>query len=119
MDQIARQSAPATARSPVFFRIAIGLFALLLVFGAAVTAMLVYESKTIRSAGGWGYLMGIFVIAVAAFFSCIAGVVCTALSLWRGEAHRRLSIAILIVSALVVWTLRGVPGALVRAFWAH
>jgi len=89
------------------------------VFGAAVTAMLVYESKAIRGAGGWGYLVGIFVLAVAAFFSCIAGVVCTALSLWRGEAHRRLSIAILIVSALVVWTLRGVPGALVRAFWAH
>ena len=63
--------------------------------------------------------MGIFVLAVAAFFACIAGVVCTALSLWRGEAHRRLSIAILVVSALVVWTLRGVPGALVRAFWAH
>jgi hypothetical protein len=119
MDPIARRSAPATSRSPVFFRIAIGLFALLLVFGAVVTALLVYESKTIRSAGGWGYLVGIFVLAVAAFFSCMAGVVCTALSLWRGEPYRRLSIAILVVSAVVVWTLRGVPGALVRAFWAH
>jgi hypothetical protein len=119
VDQIAQRPAPRPTRSPVFFRVAIGLFALLLVFGAAVTVILVYESKTIRSAGGWGYLVGIFVLAVAAFFACIAGVVCTALSLWRGEAHRRLSIAILIVSALVVWTLRGVPGALVRAFGSH
>ena len=63
--------------------------------------------------------MGIFAVAVAAFFSRVAGVVCLAVSLWRGEAHRRLSVAILIVSALVVWTLRGVPGALVRAFWPH
>jgi hypothetical protein len=63
MDPIARRSASATTRSPVFFRIAIGLFALLLVFGAVVTALLVYESKTIRSAGGWGYLVGIFVLA--------------------------------------------------------
>lgn len=117
MAQIARRSASAT--TPVFFRIAVGLFVMLLVFGIAVTALLVYESKAIRSAGGWGYLMGIFALAVAAFFACIAGVVCTGLSLWSGEPHRRLSIAILIVSAVVVWTLRDVPGALVRAFWAH
>jgi hypothetical protein len=109
MDHIARRAAPATTRPPVYFRIAIGLFTLLLVFGAAVAALLIVESKSISRAGGWGYLMGIFAVAVAAFFSCVAGVVCLAVSLWRGEAHRRLSVAILIVSALVVWTLRAFP----------
>lgn len=119
MDQIARRAAPATTRAPVYFRIAIGLFKVLLVFGVVVAALLIVESKSISRAGGWGYLMGIFAVAVVAFFACVGGIVCLALSLWRGEAHRRLSVAILIVSALVVWTLRGVPGALVRAFWQH
>jgi hypothetical protein len=63
--------------------------------------------------------MGLFVLGMGAFFACVAGVVCTALSLWRGEAHRRLSIARLIISSLVVWTLRRVPVVLVRLLLPH
>jgi len=79
---------------PTFFRITVGLYALLTVFGAAVALLVVSESKSISSAGGWGYLMAAFVFAIAAFFVCLAGVVCTALSLWRGETHRRLSMGL-------------------------
>ena len=92
---------------------------LLIVFGAALALLLVYERQRISSAGGWGYLMGIFVFAVAAFFACGASVVCTAVSLWRGEAHRRLTIALLIVSSLVVWRLRYVPWGLVQLLLPH
>ena len=96
-----------------------GLFVLLILFGSAVALLLVYDSKRISTAGGWGYLMGIFVFAVAAFFACGASVVCTALSLWRGEPHRRLTIALLIVSSLVVWRLRYVPWSLVQVLLPH
>jgi len=90
----------------------VGLFVLLILFGSAVALLLVLESKRISSAGGWGF-------AVGAFFVCVAGGVCGALSLWRGEAHRRLSIALLVVSALVVWTFRRVPGGLVQLLLPH
>jgi uncharacterized membrane protein len=104
---------------PTFFRIMVGLYALLTVFGAAVTLLVIIESKNINTAGGWGYLMAAFIFATAAFFVCLAGVVCTALSLWRGETHRRLSLGLLIVSSLVVWTLRRVPFGLVRLLLPH
>jgi len=119
MNQISRRSPTPSTPPPTFFRITVGLLVLLILFGSAVTLLLVLESKRISSAGGWGYLMGFFVFAVGAFFLCVAGVVCAALSLWRGEAHRRLSIAILIVSAFVVWTFRRVPGGLVQLLLPH
>lgn len=104
---------------PTFVRITVGLYALLTAFGAAVALLVVSESKSISSAGGWGYLMAAFAFAIGAFFVCLAGVVCTALSLWRGETHRRLSMGLLIVSALVVWTLRRIPFGLVRLLLPH
>jgi hypothetical protein len=119
MNQISRQSLTLAARPRTFFRITVGLYVLLLVVGAAIALLLVYERQRISTAGGWGYLMGIFAFAVAAFFACGASVVCTAVSLWRGEAHRRLTIALLIVSALVVWRLRYVPWALVQPLLPH
>jgi hypothetical protein len=119
MNQISRHSMAPPIRPPIFFRIAVGLFVTLILFGAAVALFLVYERKSISTAGGWGYLMGAFVFGVGGFFACVAGVVCTALSLWRGEAHRRLSIALLIISSLVVWTLRRVPLVLVRLLLPH
>ena len=63
--------------------------------------------------------MAAFIFAIAAFFVCVGCVVCTALSLWRRDTHRRLSIALLIASSLVVWTLRRIPVALVRLLLPH
>ena len=119
MNQISRHSV-APIRPPIFFRITVGLFVTLILFVTTVALLLVYERTSISTAGGWGYLMGAFVLGVGAFFfACVAGVVSTALSLWRGEAHRRLSIALLIISSLVVWTLRRVPLVLVRLLLPH
>ena len=119
MNQISRQSLTPAARPRTFFRITVGLYVLLIVVGAALALLLFYERQRISTAGGWGYLMGIFAFGVAAFFACGASVVCTAVSLWRGEAHRRLTIALLIVSALVVWRLRYVPWALAQTLLPH
>jgi len=119
MNQISRHSVAPPIRPPIFFRITIGLFVTLILFVTAVALLLFYQRKSISTAGGWGYLMGAFVVGVGAFFACVAGVVSTALSLWRGEAHRRLSIALLIISSLVVWTFRRVPVVLVRLLLPH
>jgi len=119
MNQISRHSVASPIRPPIFFRFTVGLFVMLILFGAAVALFLVYERKSISTAGGRGYLMGAFVFGVGAFFACVGGMISTALSLWRGEAHRRLSIAFLIISSLVAWTLRRVPVVLVRLLLPH
>ncbi len=72
-----------------------GLFVLLILFGSAVTLLLVLESKRISSAGGWGYLMGFFVFAVGAFFlrvAVVTGITITAVStpLYRRASSRAL-----------------------------
>jgi hypothetical protein len=107
-------SQPATR--PVFFRITVSLFAGLLLFGVAIVVLVVLESQSIERAGGWGYLMAAFVFATAAFAVCAAAAVCAVISLRRGETHRRLTVALLIVSALVVLALWRVPVVLVQAF---
>ena len=92
---------PAT-RAPVFFWITVGLLAMLLLGGAAAALLLVPEAGNINRSGGWGWLLvaGIYVVAITVV--CSACALCTAVSLFRREAHRRLSIAILIISCLVV-----------------
>jgi hypothetical protein len=110
------RKAEGPAPRPVFFRITVSLFAGLLLFGAAIVVLVVRESQSIERSGGWGYLMAIFVFATAAFAVCAAAAVCAVISLRRGEAHRRLSFALLIVSALVVLALWRVPLVFVRAF---
>jgi len=92
---------PAT-RAPVFFWITIALIALLLLAGAAAAVWLMFEARNINRSGGWGWLLvgGIFVVAI--FLICCACTLSTAVSLLRRERHRRLSIAILIISGLVV-----------------
>src|SRR5262245_2131059 len=92
---------PAT-RAPVFFWITIALIAMLLLGGAAAVVWLVFEARNINRSGGWGWILvgGIFVVAI--FVVCFACVLSTSVSLFRREPHRRLSIAILIISALVV-----------------
>jgi len=93
---------PAT-RAPVFFWITVGLLAMLLLGGAAVVLLLAPQAKDINRAGGWGWLLvgGVYVAATTVV--CFACALCTAVSLFRREAHRGLSIAILIISFLVVW----------------
>src|SRR5438552_11293772 len=89
-------------RAPVFFWITVGLLAMLLLGGAAAALLLVLEAGNINRSGGWGWLLvaGIYVVAITVV--CSACALCTAVSLFRREPHRRLSIAILIISCLVV-----------------
>src|SRR5438034_8148777 len=96
---------PAT-RAPVFFWITVGLLAMLLLGGAAAALLLVLEAGNINRSGGWGWLLvaGIYVVAITVV--CSACALCTAVSLFRREPHRRLSIAILITSFLVASTFR-------------
>src|SRR5437016_4679079 len=95
---------PAT-RAPVFFWITVGLLAMLFLGGAAVGLFLVHEVANINREGGWGWLLfgGIYVAATTVV--CSACALCTAVSLFRREPHRRLSIVILIISCLVVSAL--------------
>jgi hypothetical protein len=92
---------PAT-RAPVFFWITVSLLSILLLAGAAVALLLVHEAKSINRSGGWGWLLvgGIYVAATTVV--CFACALCTAVSLFRRETHRRVSIAILIISCLEV-----------------
>jgi hypothetical protein len=93
---------PAT-RAPVFFWITVALIGMLLLGGAAAVVLLwVFAAENINRSGGWGWLLvgGIFVVAI--FVVCFACALSTAVSLFRREPHRRLSIAILIISGLVV-----------------
>jgi len=62
-------------------------------------------------AGTSGFAVGLSLFAVAELFFCAAGVF-TALSLRRGDPHRRVAIA-----ALIVWSL--IVSMLVLSFWAH
>jgi hypothetical protein len=89
-------------RPPVFFWITVSLLAMLLLGSAAAGLLLVFEAGNINRSGGWGWLLvaGIFVAAITVV--CSACALCAAVSLFRREPHRRLSIAILIISCLVV-----------------
>lgn len=89
-------------RAPVFFWITVALIAMLLLGGVAAALWLVFAAENINRSGGWGWILvgGIFVVAI--FVVCFACALSTAVSLFRREPHRRLSIAILIISGLVV-----------------
>ena len=89
-------------RAPVFFWITAGLLVMLLLGGVAGALFLVHEVENINRAGGWGWLLvgGIYVAATTVV--CSACALCTAVSLFRREPHRRLTIAILIISCLVM-----------------
>jgi len=89
-------------RAPVFFWITVGLLAMLLLGGAAAALLLVFAAENINRSGGWGWLLvgGIYVVAIIVV--CFACALSTAVSLFRREPHRRLSIAILILSGLIM-----------------
>src|SRR2546425_2528522 len=92
---------PAT-RAPVFFWITVALLAMLLLGGAAAALLLVLAAGNINRSGGWGWLLAGAIYVVAITVVCSACALCTAVSLFRREPHRRLAIAILIISCLVV-----------------
>jgi hypothetical protein len=89
---------------PTFFRITIALFALLLVFGAAIGVFLALNFDRINRDGGYGWLGAALIFLVAMILVSLAIAVSSAISLRRGEAHRALSMVFLIGSCLVVLT---------------
>jgi hypothetical protein len=89
-------------RAPVFFWITVGLLAMLLLGGVAAVLLLLPEAGHINRSGGWGWLLVASIYVVAITVVCFACALCTAVSLFRREPHRRLSIVILIISCLVV-----------------
>jgi len=89
-------------RAPVFFWITVGMITLLFLVGVAAALWLVFQAESINRSGGWGWLLvgAIYVLAIIAVsFLCVLS---TAVSLFRRERHRGWSIAILIISGLVV-----------------
>src|SRR6266498_721571 len=88
--------------APVFFWITVALLAMLLLGGAAAGLLLLFEAGSINRSGGWGWLLAAGISGVAITVVCSASALCTVISLFRREPHRRLSIAILIISCLVV-----------------
>ena len=78
------------------------MLAMLLLGGAAIALFLVHGVENINRQGGWGWLLVGAIYVVAITVVCSACALCTAVSLFRREPHRRLAIAILIISCLVV-----------------
>lgn len=91
-----------STRAPVFFWITVALLVLLFLGGAAGALLLVFEAKSINRSGGWGWLLVAAIYVVAIVVVCFACALSSAVSLFRREAHRRLSIVILIISSFVV-----------------
>ena len=85
---------------------------MLLLGGLAAALLLVGEARSINRSGGWGWLLigGIYVAATTVV--CLVCAVFTAVSLFRREPRRGLSIGILSISCLVVVTF---APALIRA----
>ena len=97
-------AAPArqASRAPVFFWITVGILAMLFLGGIAAAVWLVFEAKSINRSGGWGWLLVGAIYVLAIIVVCFVCVLSTAVSLLRREKHRGWSIAILIISGLVV-----------------
>lgn len=116
MNQPSATSGKSAPRAPVFFWITVALLALLFLGGAAGALLLVFEAKSINRSGGWGWLLVGAIYLVAIIVVCFACVICTAISLFRRERHRQLSIVILIISGLVLAAFGAnfIRGAMVR-----
>src|SRR5262245_59378058 len=85
---------PANSK-PVFFWLTVALLALLVLGGTAAALLLVLQAGNINRSGGWGWILvaGIAIVAITVVGSACA--LCSAVSLFRREPHRRVSIAIL------------------------
>jgi hypothetical protein len=76
--------------------------------GAVVVAALVIPSmNSINRSGGWGWLLigGLYI--AGATLACLGAAICSAISLYRGEARRRLATVILLCCCAEVWVFRG------------
>jgi hypothetical protein len=116
MNQPSATFGKTAPRTPVFFWITISLLALVFLGGAAGALLLVFEAKSINRSGGWGWLLVGAIYLVAIIVVCFACAICTAVSLFRGESHRRLSIVILVISGFVTLVVGAnfVRGTVVR-----
>jgi hypothetical protein len=95
MNQVSPKSEGTATPAPRFLRITIGLLAMLLLCGAAAAVWLVHEADNINRAGGWGWLLVGAIYITATTVVCLACAITTIVSLFRREAHRRVSIAML------------------------
>lgn len=102
MNQPSVTAARPQTRTPVFFWVTVGLLALLFLGGVAAAVLLVFAAGNINRSGGWGWLLVGAIYMVAITVVCFLCAVGTAISLFRRERYRGLSIAILIISGLVV-----------------
>lgn len=102
MNQDAPPDALPATRAPIFFWITILLVAFVLLATVIASGWLAFEAQSINRSGGWGWLLvaGIFMVAIT--IASVACAFCLSVSLFRREAHRRLSICMLIVSCLVL-----------------
>jgi hypothetical protein len=91
-------------RAPVFFWITVGLLTMLLIGGVAAALLLVGQASNINRSGGWGWLLVGAIYVAATTVVCFLCAVFASVSLFRCEPHRGLSIGILIISCLVVFT---------------
>lgn len=86
-----------------FFRITVGLLALLVLAGAAIALLVGFNIDRINRDGGYAILMALFVFVALMAIVGVGTIITTALSLRKGEAHRGFSVVVLIVSCLVVF----------------
>ena len=91
-------------RRPTFFRITIGLLVMMSLFGVGLLLLLALNATEINRSGGWGWITGGAIFVVAMVLTCVGCAVSSALSIWRHEAHRKMSTVILVGSCLVVLT---------------
>lgn len=116
MTQDSPRSEGPAAPTPAFVWMAVGMLAMLLLCGVVTAALMASQAEQINRDGGMAWLLfgGIYV-AVATLVSS-ACALCAIMSLWRREAHRTLSIVLLVGSCLFLWafggpTLRFIQGA--------
>ena len=100
-----------------FFRITVGLLALLVLAGVVIALLVGFNIDRINRDGGYAILMAMFVVVALMAIVGVATAVTSALSLWKGEAHRTFSIVVLVLSCLVVLEVRDRPGGLTWSQW--
>lgn len=102
LNQPSESPGKPVTRAPVFFRGTVAMLALLVLGGVAAAVWLAFNARSINGSGGWGWLMAGAAYVLATILVCAACIISTAVSLFRREPHRGVSIAILVISCLIV-----------------